>query len=110
MDDRQYQEQCAKTLARVEACVDMWLQDDVIDIDVARSGGMLELVFPNGSKVVINTQPPLHELWLAAQRGGYHFKWSDTQWREGREGQEFFALLSTCASEQAGRALEFAPA
>jgi CyaY protein len=107
MDDRLYQEQCNQVFARIESCVDAWLQDDVIDIDVARTGGMLELVFPDRSKIVVNTQPPLQELWLAARRGGYHFKFADGAWREGKEGQEFFALLSACASEQAAQALTF---
>ena len=46
----------------------------MIDIDSQRTGGLLELSFPDGSKIVVNTQPPLHELWLAARAGGYHFK------------------------------------
>lgn len=108
MDDRQYNELCQSTLARIEACADAWLQRDIIDIDVARTGGMLELAFPNGSKIVVNAQPPLQELWLAARRGGYHFKHSGSAWVEGREGHEFFALLSACASEQAGQTLNFA--
>ena len=33
-------------LARIEATVDRWLQDDVIDIDTQRTGGLLELGFP----------------------------------------------------------------
>jgi len=39
---------------------------------------------------------------LAAKRGGFHFK-LDAQgaWRDTRSGEEFFALLSACASEQA---------
>ena len=61
---------------------------------------------PGGSKIVINTQPPLQEIWLAARAGGYHFKWDGAQWQD-REGQEFCALLSRCASEQAGQALTF---
>ena len=107
MDDRQYNEYCAQALALVESRVDAWLQADTIDIDVARTGGMLEMAFPNGSKIIINTQPPLQELWLAAQRGGYHFKHTGQEWRDGREGLEFFSLLSSCASEQAGQPLDF---
>ena len=92
-------------LARVEACVDAWLQDDVVDIDAQRTGGMLELSFPNGSKIVLNTQPPLHEIWLAARAGGYHYKFVDGAWRDTRDGRELFDVLSACAGEQAGQAL-----
>lgn len=110
LSDAQYHAITAALLARIEAIVDRWLQDDVVDIDTQRTGGLLELSFPNGSKIVINTQPPLHEVWMAARRGGYHYKHVGGQWRDTRDGGEFFAALSECASEQAGRTLKFEPA
>ena len=91
----------------MEAAVDQWLQDDVVDIDSHRTGGLLELSFPNGSKLVLNTQPPLHELWLAARSGGFHYKHVNGRWLDTREGREFFEALSACASEQSGLALRF---
>jgi CyaY protein len=108
LTDAQYHAKTAAVLASVEAAVDRWLQDDVIDIDTHRTGGLLELGFPNGSKIVLNTQPPLHELWMAARAGGYHYKWVDGRWVD-RDGREFFESLSSCASEQGGMALRFAP-
>jgi CyaY protein len=107
LTDAEYQRLASGALARIEATLDRWLQDDVIDIDSQRTGGLLELSFPAGSKIVINTQPPLHELWLAARAGGYHFKWVDGAWRDTRDGAEFFARLSQEATAQAGRALDF---
>jgi len=107
LTDAQYHAKTAAALASVEAAVDRWLQDDVIDIDTHRTGGLLELGFPNGSKIVLNTQPPLHELWMAARAGGYHYKWLDGRWVD-REGREFFESLSKCASEQGGVTLRFA--
>ncbi len=96
-------------LAHVERQLDAWLQEDVVDIDSGRSGGMLELVFPDRSKIVINTQPPLHELWLAARGGGHHFRWTQRQWLDTKTGQEFFSLLSQHTSAQAGLSLAFVP-
>ncbi|WP_422012549.1 iron donor protein CyaY [Roseateles sp.] len=109
LSDADYLAKSHAVLARIEAQVDGWLEDDVVDIDTHRTGGLLELSLPGpgtGSKIVINTQPPLQEIWLAARAGGYHFKWDGAQWSD-REGQEFFARLSRCASEQAGQALTF---
>ena len=108
LTDAQYLAKTSAVLASVEAAIDRWLQEDVIDIDSHRTGGLLELGFPNGSKIVLNTQPPLHELWMAARAGGYHYKWLDGRWID-REGREFFESLSTCASEQGGTTLHFAP-
>jgi CyaY protein len=109
LTDAQYHELTSAVLAGIEQTLDRWLQDDVVDIDTHRTGGLLELSFPNGSKIVLNTQPPLHELWMAARAGGYHYKYSDGRWRDTRDGSEFFAELSARASEQAGRRLQFAP-
>ena len=108
LDDAAYARETAALLARIEAAADRWLQDDVIDIDTQRTGGLLELVFPDASRIVVNTQPPLHEVWLAARGGGFHFRWADGGWRDTRDGREFFAVLSQHASAQAGRELQFA--
>lgn len=109
LSDAEYRRLSGLAFAAIEAAIDRWLQDDVIDIDIHRSGGLLELSLPGGSQLVVNTQPPLHEIWLAARSGGYHFRYRDGSWRDTRDGTEFFALLSRCASEQAGRALRFEP-
>ncbi len=88
--DPAYHRLTGALLARIEARADQWLQDDVIDIDTHRTGGLLELSFPGGSKIIVNTQPPLHELWLAAKAGGFHFRWDGAraQWVDTREGGE----------------------
>jgi len=107
LSDLQYQQQTSDLLARIESTADRWLQDDVVDIDTQRTGGLLEMSFPDGSKIIVNTQPPLHEVWLAARAGGFHYRWLDGTWRDTRDGSEFFSVLSGNASAQAGRALNF---
>ena len=107
LSDAEYQQRTGAVLAAIEAAADRLLQQDVIDIDANRTGGLLELAFPNGSKIVVNAQPPLQELWLAARSGGFHFRFVGGRWIE-REGREFFDVLSACASEQGERPLRFA--
>lgn len=107
LSDADYHREAGAVLARIEATVDRWLQEDVIDIDTHRTGGLLELAFPNGSKIIINTQPPLHELWLAARGGGFHYRYSEGRWLDTRDGGEFLQALSRHASEQGGKALTF---
>jgi CyaY protein len=110
LSDAEYHRATAAILAAVESHVDRWLDDDVIDIDTHRNGGVLEMTFPNGSKIILNTQAPLHELWMAARAGGHHYRFLDGQWVDTRDGSEFFASLSKQATAQAGQALAFAPA
>lgn len=108
LTDAEYHAKTHAILAAVEVTVDGWLQSDLIDIDTHRTGGLLEMGFPNGSKIILNTQPPLQELWMAARSGGFHYKFADGRWVD-RDGREFFEALSACASEQAGQALAFMP-
>ncbi len=111
LTDAEYRALTDAVLGSIETTVDQWLQDDLVDIDAHRTGGLLELQFPNGSKLILNTQPPLHELWLAARSGGYHYKYIGGRWLDTRDGREFFEALSACATEQAGQPLRFcAPA
>jgi CyaY protein len=107
LTDAQFHALTRDVLASIESKVDRWLQDDLIDIDSQRTGGLLELSFPDGSKIVVNTQPPLHELWLAARSAGRHFKYESGRWVDTRDGTEFVAALSQHASEQAGKVLRF---
>lgn len=109
LTDHEYHTLSAAVLGGIEATVDTWLQDDVVDIDAHRTGGLLELSFPNGSKIVLNTQPPLHELWLAARSGGFHFRHVLGHWVDTKDGRDFYDVLSECTSAQAGRALRFFP-
>ena len=109
LTDAEYRANANAVLASVEACIDAWLQDDVVDIDTNRSGGLLELSFENGSKIVLNTQAPLQELWLAARSGGFHYRYAARQWVNTRGGLDLFDALSACASEQAGKTLRFSP-
>ena len=109
LSDAEYHALAMALLSGIELQVDRWLQGDVIDIDSARTGGLLELGLPDGSKLIVNTQPPLQEIWLAARRGGFHFRQVDGRWRDTKTDQEFYDTLSDCASEQAGRPLRFEP-
>ena len=107
LSDAEYHARAHAMLDAIEAQVDGWLDADVVDIDSHRTGGLLELSFPNGSKIILNTQPPLQEIWLAAKAGGYHFRFVDGLWLDTRDSTEFLALLSANASAQAGVALTF---
>ncbi len=73
------------------------------DADVqAKGGGMLEIEFDDGSKMVINRHGAAREIWVAARSGGFHFRFDGAAWRDTRDGSELFAAVSKLASQQAG--------
>lgn len=107
MNDAEFQDLAEGLLRSVEASCDRINEESDVDLDNQRVGGMLTLVFANGSQIVVNLQKPLHEVWLAAKSGGYHFRWTGTAWTDTKGQGEFFLRLSLCASEQAQADLRF---
>ena len=96
-------------LREVEQACDRVNDESDNDLDNQRVGGMLTITFVNRSQIVVNLQKPLHEVWLAARDGGYHFKWIEGRWQDTKGQGEFFAMLTRCASAQAGNGLRFGP-
>jgi CyaY protein len=82
-----------------------------VDLECSRSGNVLEIEFiDQGSKIIVNTQAAMQEIWVAARAGGFHYRMSDNQqWKDTRDGSELFAALSRLASGQAGANLDLAP-
>src|SRR6266850_2325871 len=74
-----------------------------------KAGGVLELTFEDGSKMVINRHRAAREIWVAARAGGFHFRWDGAAWRDTREGGELFAALSKIVSTQSGQAVLLRP-
>lgn len=108
MTDSEFMDQAEILLKAVEASCDRINDASLTDIDNQRTGGMVTLVFSNRSQIIINLQKPLHEIWLAAKSGGYHYKFDSAQWLDTKGQGEFFTNLSRFASEQAGCPLVFA--
>ena len=107
MTDTEFMDQAEMLLRAIEGNCDRINDQMVADVDNQRTGGMVTLVFANRSQIVINLQKPLHEVWLAAKSGGYHYKFNSGQWMDTKGQGEFFTNLSRFASEQAGCPLNF---
>ena len=107
MTDTEFMDRAESLLRTIEASCDRINDESDADIDNQRVGGVITLAFPNRSQIVINLQKPLHEIWLAARAGGYHFKFDGQKWMDTKGQGEFFDCLSRYASEQAGCALTF---
>lgn len=98
MNESEFQTQAEATLAAIERAIEAV----DIDADAERQGGVLTLELANASRIVVNTQTPMRQIWVAARAGGFHFAWSDGLWRDTRDGRELFAALSAIVSSQGG--------
>jgi CyaY protein len=106
MDENEFFAVAERALERIEAA----LEECGVDADVERKeGGVLELEFEDGSRMVINRHAAAREIWVAAPSGGFHFRWDGAAWRDTREGTELFAALSRLVSAQSGQAVRLAP-
>jgi CyaY protein len=99
MTDGEYKILADAFFARLETALEGI--DEGVDFELA-SGGILEIDFDDGSKMVINRQGATHEIWVAARAGGFHYRWDGEAWRDTRGGEEIFVALSRFASDQAG--------
>ena len=106
MSEKEFLDLAETTLNAIEAEMDRLNDEDVIDVECKRSGNVLDIEFlDNGTKIIINSQAPMKEMWVAARAGGYHYKREGGRWINTRDGSELFAALSELASAQGGAAV-----
>jgi CyaY protein len=103
MTETEFLKLADSTLRAIEAALEQATIDTGLDVECSRSGNVLEIEFvDNGSKIIVNSQAPMQEMWVAAKSGGFHYKQDGRQWRNTRDGSELFAALSDMVSRQSG--------
>ncbi|WP_262500615.1 iron donor protein CyaY [Polynucleobacter wuianus] len=108
IDDKQFYQLGSNLLQSIEVALEAADDQLDLDLDVERQGGnVINIRFRDKSVIVVNTQPPLHEIWVAAKSGGYHYRWAGTMakplWLDTKTGKELLSDLSEFASAQAGQ-------
>jgi CyaY protein len=102
MNETEFEALASQALQRIERA----LEDSGIDADCQlKDGGVLEIEFADGSKIIVNRHGAAREIWVAARSGGFHFRWDGAKWRDSRDGSELFAALSRAVSAQSGSAV-----
>lgn len=92
-------------LDKLEADIEAAADTADADVEINRTGNVMELEFEDGSKIIVNSQAPMQELWVAAKAGGFHFRHDGSRWVDTRSGAELYAALSGYMSQQAGTTL-----
>jgi CyaY protein len=111
IDDKQFHQLGAQLLHSIEVALEAADDELDLDLDVERQGGnVINIRFRDKSVIVVNTQPPLHEIWVAAKSGGYHYRWAGTvaqpMWLDTKTGKELLGDLAEFASAQAGKPIK----
>ena len=94
-----------RALAAIEAAVEAC----AADIETTRTDNVLTLELEDGSKIIVNSQAPTRQIWVAARSGGFHYDWRNGTWHDTRDGTELFAALSRLISAQSGIAIVLRP-
>jgi len=104
-----YRKQVTTTLDQVSRAFE---EIDPDQVECELRFGVLTLLFPNRTKIILSAQPAVRQLWLAlaAQGTAYHFGWDvgRAQWRDdkGRD-VEVLSLLSEVLEKTSGIRISF---
>ena len=102
MDEAGFNALADAELERLEGLLDACVAD--FDYEV-KPGGVLELEFDNGSKIIVNRHSAAQEMWVAARSGGFHYRWDGSRWLDTRDQSELMDALSVLISGQAGEVI-----
>ncbi|MFZ5512236.1 MAG: iron donor protein CyaY [Pseudomonadota bacterium] len=98
MDETEFNRLADAMLKRIEDALDA----QELDLEV-KPGGVIEVEFDDGSKIIINRHTAAREIWVAARSGGYHFRHDEGRWLGTRDGTELMEALGRLVSGQTGR-------
>ena len=105
MDEKTFRDVAGEAIERMRKAI------DAVDPDVAEGvleAGVLKIVFPKGPPFVVNLQPPTREVWLAADRQAWHFRYDGARWLDKKgTGAELYATLAKLVGEKVGAPVAF---
>lgn len=97
LTETEYEGIAQQTLLQIEQRI----ETDATDIEFETENEILTLEFPDHSRIIINKQRPLKQIWVAARSGGFHYDYHPQKGMWLRAGNhELFTDLETFASEQ----------
>ena len=104
MTETEFNQLTDETFRQIESALEN--ADGDVDFELA-AGNVLEIDCGPGGKIIVNRQAAMHEMWVAAKSGGFHYQWLDNAWRNSRDGSEMFASLAQMIAQQGGGNVEF---
>jgi len=105
MEEHEFETRAAQAWKVV---LDLFDDIDPEDADIEQSGDVIRIDYSNGERVVLNTQRPARQLWLAGGTRAWHFSFDAAQgvWLDDKgNNDELFATLSMLTQRAIGRTL-----
>ncbi|MCG6202156.1 iron donor protein CyaY [Psychromonas antarctica] len=103
MNDSEFQQLADMLYQKIEDKI----EESGVDIDYDQNGGLLTLEFENRTKLIINRQQPLHQIWLATPKSGHHYNYVTGAWIDDRNGDDFLVFLSATIFKQSNEKVVF---
>lgn len=101
MENHQFHQFIESLMQQIEDMIDRHSEDTGEDIDCERHGNVMIITLPNQHKIIINSQEPLSQIWMATHRQGYHFNYHEGHWYCTRSKQELMGLLTQAIQSNA---------
>ncbi|HLV61428.1 MAG TPA: iron donor protein CyaY [Fredinandcohnia sp.] len=102
MDETTYLRLADEAFRRIQDALEP-LDPDRVDFEFSHD--VLQIVFADGARCVINTQRPARQLWLAWDRQAWHFDWDETKraWLDDKgAGVELFSKVRAIVRDKIG--------
>ncbi|WP_028535045.1 iron donor protein CyaY [Paludibacterium yongneupense] len=104
MNETEFLDASDAVLEKIQTALD----EAQIDVDYQQNGGVLELEFADGGKIIVNRHLPNREIWVAAKSGGFHYAQDAAHnWINTRDGSELFVSLARLVSVAAAEPFSF---
>jgi CyaY protein len=101
VDEHAYERLAGTTFKRV---LDLFEDIDADEADVDSGGDVVRIELKNGRRVVLNTQRPVRQIWLAGGQAAWHFSYdaASERWLDDKGRGELFEILRGILLDLAG--------
>jgi len=91
MNDNEFNTLVEKTFGQIESILE---KDERLPDFSMVAPRVLEIELPDNGTIVVSYHDPSREIWVAARKGAYHFRWDKECWQESRNHGELFNVLT----------------
>jgi iron donor protein CyaY len=99
MDETMFRALAGDVVTRVRQALD---EQDPDVVECVPEADVVKIAFPTGLPFVLNLQRPVREVWFAAERQAWHFRFDGEQWTDKRTHEELCATIVRLVQARSG--------